>query len=319
MKVLFHTNALNYRGTTTAIADYAKYNQEILGNESVICYNSSLPNEKEMGNVPEVIQKLKESFEVRSYDTTDRIDQLTKDIDVGYFIRAGQKEFLPTNCRTAVHSVFQIAAPHGDKYAYISRWLAEKMSTESVKYEYVPHIVDLPEANKDLREKLGIPKDAFVFGRLGGYDTFDLQWTYKQIEEYLDQNKGVYFVFVNTKPFSNHPNIKYVKEIISKQGKSNFIASCDAMIHARARGESFGLSIAEFLFHDKPVVAWEGGIDKNHLQMLAGSPTIYGPNDFKNKLTLTIEEASKMSHKWRVEQFQPKPVMEKFKEVFLWT
>jgi len=193
------------------------------------------------------------------------------------------------------------------------------MSTSEQTFDYVPHIVDLPAANKNLREKLNIPKDAFVFGRLGGYDTFDLQWVHKQIDDFLDKNKNVYFVFVNTKPFSNHPNIRYVKEILTKQGKSNFIESCDAMVHARSIGESFGLSIAEFLFHNKPVVAWEGGRDRNHLQMLAGMSTTYGPNDFKDKLTFTIEEASKMNHKWRVEYFQPKPVMEKFKKVFLWT
>ena len=36
MRVLFHTNTLNYRGTTVAISDYARYNQEVLGNESII-------------------------------------------------------------------------------------------------------------------------------------------------------------------------------------------------------------------------------------------------------------------------------------------
>lgn len=317
MRILFHTNSINHRGTTVAIADYARYNREILGNESVICYNRSLPFEREMGNVQEIIDLLKKDYEVVSYDNTNDIDLCTKNVDYAYFIRAGSKEFLPTNTKTLVHAVFQQYNPHGDRYAYVSEWLARTSTPQDNTPLWVPHIVDLPSANKDLRDKLSIPKDAFVFGRLGGYDTFDLQWVHKQIEEYLTTHSNVYFVFVNTKPFSNHPNIRYVKEIVTKQGKSNFITSCDAMIHARNRGESFGLSIAEFLYHDKPVMAWEGGMDKNHLEMLAGSNTLYGPNDFKDKLTYTIEEASKASHKWRVKQFQPKPVMEKFKEVFL--
>lgn len=315
MKILFHTNSINHRGTTAAVADYAKYNQKVLGNESVICYNESLPNEKEMGNVPEIIEQLKQEFEVIGYSDSSRIDECTKDVDCAYFIRAGSKEFLPTNTKTLVHAVFQLNQPHGDVYAYVSEWLAKTMTPDNPIW--VPHIVDLPSANKDIREKLSIPKDAFLFGRLGGYDTFDLQWTYKQIEEYLNEHKNVYFAFANTRPCIEHPNVRYIKEINTKQGKSNFITACDAMIHARSRGESFGLSIAEFLFHNKPVMAWEGGMDRNHLEMLAGSQTLYGPDDFKDKLTYTIEEASKADWKWRVDQYNPSAVMEKFKEVFL--
>ena len=124
---------------------------------------------------------------------------------------------------------------------------------------WVPHMVDLPEPNKNLREKLGIPKNATVFGRYGGFDTFDLPFVYQPIVDIVEKYTDVYFVFANTRPFANHPRIKYVKEIVTKQGKSNFINSCDFMVHARHRGESFGLSIAEFLFHNKPVLAWEIG------------------------------------------------------------
>ena len=286
-----------------------------------------------MGSEQNVIDELSKSFNVISYDGNDRYNEIKRicddhKVDVAYFIKSGARDgelppdrgssviSLP-NTRTAVHAVFQVCQPHGDRYAYVSKWLADKMSSDKEKFDYVPHMVDLPQANKDLREKLNIPKDAFVFGRYGGFDTFDLQWTYKIIEDYLNTHSGVYFVFANTRPFSNHPNIRYVKEIVSKQGKSNFINSCDAMIHARARGESFGLSIAEFLFHNKPVLAWEGGVDGNHKEMLAGSNTLYGPDDLADKLTYTIEEASKTNSSWRVSEFQPKPVMEKFKEVFL--
>jgi len=52
MKILFHANTLNFRGTTVAVTDYARYNQEVLGNESVIVYNESLGYEKDMGTRP---------------------------------------------------------------------------------------------------------------------------------------------------------------------------------------------------------------------------------------------------------------------------
>ena len=35
-KIAFHTNQLSIRGTEVALFQYAKYNEEILGNKSVI-------------------------------------------------------------------------------------------------------------------------------------------------------------------------------------------------------------------------------------------------------------------------------------------
>ena len=55
MKILFHANTINYRGTTVAITDYAKYNQEILGNESIIAYCKTNGTERDMGNEQAVI------------------------------------------------------------------------------------------------------------------------------------------------------------------------------------------------------------------------------------------------------------------------
>ena len=68
MKVAFHTFTLNYRGTAVAIYDYAKYNQEVLGNESVIVYNSSVPYEKDVGTEDESLEFIKKSFEVLQRD-----------------------------------------------------------------------------------------------------------------------------------------------------------------------------------------------------------------------------------------------------------
>ena len=51
------------------------------------------------------------------------------------------------------------------------------MSRNSIApIEYVPYVVDLPEVDGDLREELGIPENAFVFGRNGGSETFDLDF-----------------------------------------------------------------------------------------------------------------------------------------------
>ena len=89
------------------------------------------------------------------------------------------------------------------------------------------------------------------------------------------------------------------------------------MIHARQRGESFGLSIAEFLYHNKPVLSWEGGVDQNHVEMLKDSTLMYNESNIKDKLLFAIEEGRNLNSSWRVEQYSPQKVMKKFEEVFL--
>jgi hypothetical protein len=81
----------------------------------------------------------------RNFDISQIQMNIDKEkVDMAYFIRAGHKEGdLVTNTKTAIHSVFQHYEPHGDRYAYISEWLSNKMSDG--KLPFVPHIVDLPE------------------------------------------------------------------------------------------------------------------------------------------------------------------------------
>lgn len=320
MKVLFHTNTLNYRGTTVAVTDYAKYNQEILGNESIIVYNDMLGyQEKDMGSERNVVYSLSTKFPVIGYN--DNFPDLTlqkiidkEKPDVVYFIRAGQQEPLPVNCKNVVHSVFQFYEPHGDKYAYVSKWLSDEMSQGTVPY--VPHMVNLPFPTGNYKTALGISNDKIVIGRIGGYYTFDIDGVKNTIKKIASETDKFVFLFVGTEPFVDHPNVKFINEIHDLQKKANFINTCDAMIHARQRGESFGLSIAEFLFLNKPVLAWNGGYDKNHLDMLKDSGTLYNNEEDLNYMLNNLKDFNEDWTK-RIEDYRPFPVMKKFDEVFL--
>lgn len=314
MKILFHANTLNYRGTTVAITDYARYNRDILGNESVIAYCKTYGVEKDMGNEEAVIQELEKEFKVVSY----RAGDLEKKIDIekpdlAYFINSGQRTDLPTNCKTAVHAVFQFNEPHGNRYAYISKWLSDTMSSGSLPY--VPHIVDLPAPTGSYRKKLGIRDDQIVVGRIGGYYTFDIKEVKEYIRKLVRDNDRFVFLFVGTEPFDDHPNIKFLNEIHIPQKKANYINTCDVMLHARARGESFGLAIAEFLSLNKPVLAWKGGHDLNHVEMLKDSGLLY---ESVGDINYALHNLKDFNEGWteRVEQFKPVEVMKKFKEVF---
>jgi hypothetical protein len=312
MKILFHTNQLNLRGTTTAILDYAKYNQEILGNESIICYDETNP-----WNESGVYDEIKKTFNVISSplntDSVERIIDQEK-IDFAYFLRGGWYDFIPTNCKTGVHAVFQHNNPHGDIYAYISEWLSNEMSNN---LPWVPHIVDLPTPTKNYRVEWGIHPHQFIFGRHGGMNTFDIDFVKKQISHIVNLRDDFVFVFLGTEKWIDHPNVRFLKGTGDLQIKSNIINTWDAMIHGRVDGESFGLSVAESLFLNKPVLAWELGNDQNHTLMLANSGLLYSEQTLWEKMNNIRELAKKEDWSQRVAQFKPDVVMNKFKEVFL--
>ena len=317
MRIGFHSNQLGVRGTEVALYDYAKYNREILGNESVILYPSESP-----GNDINAVFKFSKYFPVYGYQDHKNINSIcdTENLDAMYYIKSGRNDGKTSNRKNLIHAVFQEYDPHGDKYAYISEWLANYIEGIVLnKTDYVPFIVDLPLPTGDMRETLNIPKNALVIGRYGGPEQFDIPFVKTAIEKYLIKNPNSYFVFVNTFKFHEHPRIIYLNPIVDLQEKSNFINTCDAMIHARAMGESFGLAICEFLFHNKPVFAWYGGSDKHHVQILQNSGLLYNDeSDVLSKFDMLADgEFCNMNCKQLVDKFSPKNVMTQFNKVFL--
>lgn len=142
MKILFHTNQLSLRGTEIAVFDYADYNEKLLHNDSVIAVKRSTANH------PLVEEKFNKRFQVIYYDTLEELEEFvhTQHIDIFYTIKSGQNDgLLLKDVKNCVHAVFKHYEPHGDVYAYISKWLSNEMSAG--KMPYVPHIVRLPKSN----------------------------------------------------------------------------------------------------------------------------------------------------------------------------
>ena len=315
-KILFHSNQLCIRGTTVSTTDYARYNQEILGNDSIICYDINSPM-----NETSVLEGLEKRFKVighHGYNDIKKIIDKEK-IDFAYFQRGGWTEPLPDNCKIGVHAVFQHYQPHGDIYAYISEWLSDVMSEQNrvTPVSWVPYTIQLPTPNKDYREEWNIRPDQFIFGRHGGKPTFDLHFVKQQIFNLINQRDDFVFVFLGTDPWINHPNVRFINGVYDLQTKSNIINTWDAMIHARAEGESFGAAIAEALSLNKPVLAWENGYDLHHTKVLNNSNLLYSEDTIWEKLNNIKELSKKEDWSQRVKQFKPNIVMNKFNEVFL--
>lgn len=321
-KIAFQTNTLCHRGGTGAVLDYARYNKSILKNESVIVYPVNFNDP----GVPvdsltqqDVLHSVENEFTVFGYSTLEELDQYCKDngIEYTYFLKYGINDgVLVPSTKNLVHAVFQAKEPHGDKYAYISKWLSESMSDGEI--DYVPHIVSLPKDQyTNFRERYGISDNQVVIGRIGGLTTFDIPGVAQLIAEFANSNPNYVFLFVNTEKFVDLPNVLFLDPIIDLQEKTDFILGCDAMIHARMRGESFGLAICEALFHNKPVLAFNGGIDQHHVQLLKDTELLYRTGDeLWNKL-LNVKNNYPYNYSKLVEQFSPENVMDKFKKVFL--
>jgi len=308
MKVLFHSNQLGMRGTEVALYDYALYNEIILGNKSIIVSDST----KELST----LDKFKSKFEVFLYDEFKDVQSFVdkNKIDFAYFIKSGNNDGkLFVNTKNSIHAVFQEKQIHGDNYAYVSEWLANKMN---MRGQYVPHIVTLPEPTDTFRKKLNIPEDAIVIGRYGGFNEFDIPFVHHAINNVVNVRNDIYFLMMNTAPFLKHERLIYVDGTYKLQNKSNFINTCDYMIHARGHGESFGLSICEFLFLNKPVITFKGGLDQNHLMILKEQGIYY--TDYNSLVDILLNlNKPQFDVTSLVTQFSPCNVMERFSNIFL--
>jgi hypothetical protein len=312
-KIAFYSNQLCIRGTTVALYDYALYNEKILGNKSYIIADKN----KDLTT----LEKFKDKFEVFLHDKFEESFDFVKnnDIEYVYYIKSGEfdNKIIP-DVKNLIHVVFQKNEPHGEKYVYIAEWLANKMCGN--KDNFIPHIIDLPQPTDiNLRRQLNIPENATVFGRHGGIDQFDFDFTHKAIIESLKVRDDLYYVFMNTNVFYKHPKIIHIKGTYNLQNKSNFINMCDAMIHSRRHGEIFSLSIGEFLFLDKPIISCIHGHDEGHHHMLKNKAFWYSNYDDCLMYLLNFKKNihTKGYYKDLVKEYTPENVMRKFNEKFL--
>ena len=252
MRVAFHSSYLGYRGTEIALMDYARGNREILGNHSF--FLMPWRDGAEDHPVARTMEKIGPLHFYRSAEEREYILR-GEGADFFYCIKNGFNDgVFSKKVPTGIHAIFRESEFHGDVYAYVSAWLSEVMAYG--KAAWVPHMVSLPDEDENLRTELGVPQDAPVFGRHGGDDSFDIPWVQETVVEIAMKNSDVCFLFMNTRQFpgtQNLPNIRFLPPTADAVTKTRFLNSCDAMLHGRMRGETFGLSCLEFAMLGKPV------------------------------------------------------------------
>ena len=313
VKIAFHDNQLCERGTTVSLFDYAYYNVKILGNESIIMYYGS-----DHRNVPEVIEKFKKYFKLCPYENWNRdADEILKreNCDILYMQKAGEWDGKISNyCKNIVHCVFNTQYKHGDVYGRISGCFGQN-------YPIVNYMVNLPNIDTNMRKELNIPNDAIVFGRHGGLDQFDINYVHSVIDKITDEDKKIYFLFVNTNKFCKEKsNIIHYDKIIDLEKKVEFINTCDAMVHARQMGETFGAAVSEFSIKNKPVITCKKVYDNEHLKILKDKCFLYNnQNELYDIFKMFKEDLDNIKNKdWNAYcDYTPENIINKFNELFI--
>ena len=315
MKVAFHSRMLTERGSEGAMLDYARLNRNVLGNESILC----LPDRPEFAANP-LLKKWQEEFVVTQYaDKNDLSRKLKKEAaEVLYLTKPGPFDgFLVPGIKNCVHAQFLCDEFHGDAYAYLSSWMSRVMT--GVDNSFVPFYVPKLVSEKSLRKELRIPEGAKVFGRHGGWDTFNIPFARRAVVEHARNCAGDHFVFLNTEPIrgsERFPNIHYLSATVDPVEKAKFLATCDGMLHARWHGETFGLAVGEFAVLGKPVITFSESREKAHLEMLGNQALLYRHG---GELTDILREFC--PHKTQGTEYElfadPKVVMEQFQKHFL--
>jgi hypothetical protein len=317
MNVAFHSNSMSLRGSENALWDYANFNETILGNHSLICHPGKLENVENP-----TYAKWKARFPLVPYRTKIDLSSKLKErgADILYQIKPGPYDgFVISGVKNCIHSMFLSDEFHGDCFAYVSRWASRVMTGRDKSF--VPHFVSKFESNLDLRHSLGISTKAKVFGRHGGWDTFNIPYARKAVVQHAQQNPEDHFLFLNTEPIrgaENLTNIHYLAATVDPEEKARFLATCDAMLHARLHGETFGLAVGEFAVLGKPVITFSESRERAHLEMLGNQALLYR---HAGELAEVLREFH--PHKTRGTQYEifadPKVVMEFFRKKYLET
>jgi glycosyltransferase involved in cell wall biosynthesis len=289
---------------------YAKYNEEILGNKSVIV---SFPN-RDHG----AIEKFRERFEVVLMEWWEYETYLTQNnFDYLYLIKMGTNDgYCLQTVPCLIHAVFRFNDPHGHKYFYVSDWLAKDQGYDPETYS-LPHICEkLPEAEYNFREKHNIPENARVFGCYGGSTEFNIESTKQAICKVVEEHDDIYFIFMNIQEFADHPQIKFYPGNYDLKEKSAFVNACDAMIHARRGGETFGLAVSEFALSNKPVITYELSGERSHLDILGERAILYkGYEDLLDIFVNFPLYIKYTDYDLPYKQFSPELIMKKFEKL----
>ena len=127
---------------------------------------------------------------------------------------------------------------------------------------------------------------------------------------------GFFPFFDLVQKFINHERVLFIEPFADLNIKRRFINTCNAMLHARNEGESFGAAVAEFSICNKPIITYANSPEKNHIFTLKDKGIYY--NDYSTLYNILNNFKPQPEKDWNAyTAFSPESVMKQFQEVFI--
>ena len=301
-RFVLHSNSISERGDSVALLELSLALKTVRFDVMVVFWAGSDANSQERIDEFETL-----GIQCVSYRTREDLELICENFQCSHFLTFsdGTKRGSaycrddPENYRIGqayhiVWAVFRVWDPHGDLYLYVSRWNyysnfrkvlgrffgGSSHETEKTRVSFLEHFLSVKESlgGASFRETVGIPDGSPIVGRIGGHDQFSDVVAQAAVLRVLRNEPDLYFVFVNTLKFTDHPRVIFVSQL-SRSEVWDFYSACQVLLNGRLMGESFGFGIVESLRLGKPVVAphWirNLGMDKNHITLLRGLGLLY--------------------------------------------
>jgi len=304
--ILFHENQLGYRGTSVALYDYAFYNQSILRNRSIVAVPA---NTTDLAS----LDKFRAICPVYLYQNLEELYSIPHDLF--YAIKYGFNDsIINPYKKSCIHVVFPSCDPHGDVYAYVSKWLRDNHGPQ---HNYVSHMINLPDHNLNLKSQLNIDESSMIFGWYGG-NNFEIPFARQAVIDIASSRNDIVFLFMNQEPFCELKNIIFLHPNTDNNFKVALINTCDIMIHARERGETFGLAIGEFSSKNKPVITYDKSPERCHIDILGDKGLYYSDYSSLYSIINSINKKDIISSDWNCyKDYNPETIINQFKQVFI--
>jgi hypothetical protein len=181
-------------------------------------------------------------------------------------------------------------------------------------------MVDLPEVKNNYKEYFNIKSEDVVIGWYGGINSFDgeLNIARQVIIDVAKKRKNIKFIFMNQEAFCNEENTIFVEGTTDVEQKVAFINTCDMMLHARGRGETFGLAIAEFSIKNKPIITYGNSREQFHISTLKDKGFYYYDYNSLYNILMNIQKSDIEGKEWNCyQEYTPENIMEQFNKIFL--
>ena len=280
VRAAFFVRHFTLRGTEVATYNYAELNEERGGTSVIIALSQEQRESLGWPSTDASLERFRSRFEVALVSDIAEVRSVMdkRQLDVFFTRTSGAREStyrfddpaIWAGIRTVVQCVFDTRASLGEvSRVCIGDDLNRRFGTS---LPVLPgHCVSLPLA----QPRRLFPDSFTVYGRHGGRESFDVPFVWKAIRRALDARDDIAFVFLGTDPVVEHERVTYQPPTDSRTEVSAFIRGCDAMLHARSRGETFGAAVAEFSSLGKPVVTWSDSPEREHIRTLGDRAILY--------------------------------------------